>query len=351
MDKKRVGWFGLICALVFIAFLVLCGLLFIGFGGGGRFFGSGRIEELPWLIVFAGVFILIVVGGGRIAIRRIGGLAYAQLVAGKDSFAWSDTSEFIHHDDDKAENTPQVCWHLQQRYGWFWRRKVYLLLVVGEPIQVEAIAPGLVDGHWLEGRDTVLLYGGSIATALDTRLLDKWQRQFGCRGIEGIVWALRDRQADDRSSMSTCIRQLQDIGRFFGRALPLHLWQVCDSGWDQSERDVTAVGCTLPAQRSGVRWDEHVGDLQFRLREQGLVQMHNRVIHDFLLRLARDLQGGGAARWCSVLESLSDRTARGVQLRGLWFSLPVHSSGSVPAIDHHWPEDPAWSGILSDRSA
>lgn len=53
--------------------------------------------------------------------------------------------------------------HLRNRYGYFWRRKVRLLLVVGEPAQIEAIAPRLAEKQWLEGQDTVLLWGGQYA--------------------------------------------------------------------------------------------------------------------------------------------------------------------------------------------
>lgn len=60
---------------------------------------------------------------------------------------------------------------LRDRYGPFWRRKIRLLLVTGEPEQAEAIAPGLTGQHWLEGDHTVLIYGGRPSTEPDVALL------------------------------------------------------------------------------------------------------------------------------------------------------------------------------------
>ncbi|MET3679531.1 MULTISPECIES: ImcF-related family protein [unclassified Pseudomonas] len=240
---------------------------------------------------------------------------------------------------------------LRQKYGWSWSFKVRLFLVVGEIPQVSSVAPRLIDEHWLEGRSVVLLYGGSLLSKPDTTLLDKWQRQFRWRGIDGVVWALSERQVDDAASMSASIHHLQDVNRYLGRQLPVHVWQICESQWGQSGRGIEAVGCLLPTRGAAVHWEEHLGALQRSLREQGLAQMQSSMAHDFLLRLARNLQVDGAARWYRVLESLSGRATRGIQVRGMWFSLPVQRPEPAKSIEHHWPEDPAWSGIFNDRPA
>ncbi|MFG0408291.1 ImcF-related family protein [Pseudomonas sp. FYR_11] len=351
MDKNRMGVVALISALVFILFLMLCGLLFIRFDSDGGFFGLSKHQELFWLIFVVGVYVLFIGGGGWILIRHIGGVAYARLVVKTSDFASKSKPVFVSQDDKSPENIAKIRSLLHQRYGWFWRRKVYLLLVVGGPSEVNSIAPGLVDKLWLEARSVVLLYGGSVSTTLDTHLLEKWRQQFGWRGIDALVWALTDRQTDDRIPMSSGFRRLQDLSRFFGRTLPLHLWRICESDWEQSERNVTSIGCALRGRLSVAHWDERVGDLQRRMREQGLAQMQNCMSHDFLLRLARDLQVEGAGRWYRLIESLSGRATPGIQIRGVWFSLPAQSPEPASAIEHHWPGDPAWSGILNDRSA
>ncbi|NVZ85501.1 hypothetical protein HX836_27160, partial [Pseudomonas yamanorum] len=64
--------------------------------------------------------------------------------------------------------------HLRGQYGLFWRRKVRLLLVIGEPAEIAAIAPALADQKWLEGQGTVLLWGGSAQARLDQSFPNQW---------------------------------------------------------------------------------------------------------------------------------------------------------------------------------
>nr|WP_236186116.1 ImcF-related family protein [Pseudomonas juntendi] len=241
--------------------------------------------------------------------------------------------------------------HLRQQYGWFWSRRIQVLLVVGEPAQVDAIVPGLVERQWLSGRAVVLVYGGSLVSKPDITLLDRWKRQFRWRAIEGVVWALNERQVDDAASMSASIHRLQDVSRYLGRQLPVHMWQIRESQWGQLGHSTEAVGFLLSTRRAAVHWEEHFVALQRSLREQGLAQMQNCMSHDFLLRLARDLQVEGAGRWYRLIESLSGIATPGIQIRGVWFSLPAQRPEPASAIEHHWPGDPAWSGILNDRSA
>lgn len=317
-------------------------------------FAFGSIEGWDLSVVLLGIALLIVLVtiGGLVLARRFGASNYRHLTEGGAQSVAEIRSEASHaFYGAAADSLPLSRMHLRQQYGWFWSREIQLLLVVGEPTHVNAIVPGLIDRQWLLGRAAVLLYGGSLLSKQDTTLLGKWQRQFRWRAIDGVVWALSERQVDDAASMSASIHHLQGVSRYLGRQLPVHVWQICESQWGQSGRGIEAVGCLLPTRRAAVHWEEHLGALQRSLRERGLAQMQNRMSHDFLLRLARDLQIDGGARWHRLIESLSRRATRGIQVRGVWFSLPVHRSGSVPAIDHHWPEDPAWSGILSDRSA
>ena len=317
-------------------------------------FAFGSVQGWDLSVVLPGITLLIVLVAivGLVLARRFGASNYRHLTEGGAQPVGEIRPEASHaFYGATADRIPLSRMHLRQQYGWFWSRKIQLLWVFGEPTHVNAIVPGLIDRQWLSGRAVVLLYGGSLISKPDTTLLDKWKRQFRWRAIDGVVWALSERQVDDAASMSASIHHLQDVSRFLGRQLPVHVWQICESQWGQSGRAIEAVGCLLPTRRAAVHWEEHLGALQRSLRARGLAQMQNSMSHDFLLRLARDLQIDGAARWCRLIESLSGRSTRGIQIRGVWFSLPVHRSGSAMAIEHYWPEDPAWSGILNDRSA
>ncbi|MEF9672484.1 hypothetical protein QNM99_09960 [Pseudomonas sp. PCH446] len=61
----------------------------------------------------------------------------------------------------------------------------------------------------------------------------------------------------------------------------------------------------------------------------------------------RDLQAEGMARWRQALAPWFGEFARGVPLRGLWFSLPLQRVDVEH--EHVWPPTPAWQGIVDDK--
>lgn len=89
-----------------------------------------------------------------------------QLAAGDDYRAVTTKKA-----DSRHPAMVELAAFLRDRYGPFWRRKVRLLLVTGEPEEAEAIAPGLTGQHWLEGDHTVLIYGGRPSAEPDVALL------------------------------------------------------------------------------------------------------------------------------------------------------------------------------------
>lgn len=245
----------------------------------------------------------------------------------------------------------QIQTHLRQHHGQFWRRRVRLYVVVGEPTEVEAVAPGLTRQLWLMGKDAVLLWGGSVQATLDKALIEQWCTLVRRGELHGTIWVVNNAQCSDSASIGGTFNWLQGLARLLGWKVSLHVWQVCNSDWAQPARDVRAVGCQLPSPFTAAQLVECLDNLQQPLREQGLAQIEGQIAHDFLLRLARDLQVEGAGRWYRLIESLSGRATPGIQIRGVWFSLPAQRPEPASAIEHHWPGDPAWSGILNDRSA
>ncbi len=235
---------------------------------------------------------------------------------------------------------------LRADYGLFWRRKVRLLLVIGEPAEIQAIAPKLADQYWLEGHGTVLLWGGSAQAGLEQSFSARWAGLSRWRALDGVVWALNKSQAADDAAVGAGLRQLKDLARSLYWQLPLYLWQVCDSPWSQDTRQTQPVGCLLPERFSPVALEAALTSLIEPLRREGLEQMNGEMTHDFLLRLSRDLQGEGVARWRHTLAALAGEFARGVPLRGVWFSLPVQPRQHESK--HHWPLVSVWSGVLAD---
>ncbi|KPN92981.1 type VI secretion protein VasK [Pseudomonas nunensis] len=248
---------------------------------------------------------------------------------------------------DKQKAPSEIIRYLRARHGFFWRRKVRLLLVIGEPTEIEAIAPTLAEQFWLEGQGTVLLWGGSAETLLEQPFLKQWSGLNRGRALDGVVWALNKTQAADDAAMGEGVRQLQRLARGLGWQLPLYLWQVCASEWAQDKRKAQPVGCLLPSRFDAQVLQGRLSRLLEPLRRGGLAQISGVWGHDFLLRLSRDLQGEGIDRWRHTLTPLAGEFARGVPLRGLWFSLPVPRT--IHNLNHDWPAASVWSGVLGDN--
>lgn len=249
----------------------------------------------------------------------------------------------------REKTTPDpIDRYLRENRGFFWRRNMRVLLLVGERAQIESIAPGLTERLWLVGHAEVLVYGGDMQSDLDPSLLLKWQRLCRGRGFDIVVWALNQSQSRDAAWMSKGLHCLNILAKRLHWRLPLHLWEVGDSQWPQSTRETQPVGCLLDPHVTSAQLEQQLTALTQLLRQQGFEQMRSDISHDFLLRLSRDLTDAGISRWRQALSGLPGQ--RAVMLRGLWFSLPLLRPASARG-DHHWPRSPAWQGLLDDKPA
>lgn len=240
--------------------------------------------------------------------------------------------------------------HMPVAYGFAWRNKVRLLLVVGEQTEVDAIAPGLSAAHWLEGEGVVLLHGGSLRGSWRTGVVGLLAQLRPRLPLDGVVWALSEGQSPDAQALSVGVQQLRGLARSLRWQAPLYLWQVHGSEWEQYDRTLPAVGCLLPPKLS-VGWiEKSLHKLLPPLRKQGLARMKSSSSHDFQLRLSRDLGKEGIARWSQALDRLKPDFARGVPLRGLLFGLPQQPVGEGQVGNSWWPV-PAWDAIREDRQA
>jgi type VI secretion system protein ImpL len=249
-----------------------------------------------------------------------------------------------------GKRRPEVVEHLRNHYGLFWRHKVRLLLIVGETEQIEAIAPGLVAGKWLEGQGTVLLWGGSMAGTLPEEQATLLKKLHPRRPFDGIVWALTETQGDDVKAMSAGTRYLRDLSRALAWQAPLYLWQVCPYEWATPYDPAQPVGCLLPPKATVADLEAALQLLVAPLNEQGMAQMQVNMAHFFLFHLGRDLRVSGIAHWTQVLAPLLAEFARSTPLRGLQFSL-ARTDGAVPAAQHLLQLDGAWAAVLGDTQA
>jgi len=241
----------------------------------------------------------------------------------------------------------EIPGYLKAQYGYFWKRKVRLFLVVGEHDQIEAVAPGLSKQRWLEGQGCVLLCGDSLKGQWQTDVAGLAKSLRRSRPLDGIVWALSEAQGNDVTTLSTGVRQLRDLCQTLRRQAPLYLWQVRGSVWEQAGRDVQPVGCLLPAKVTGEQLEASLRQLVVPLREQGMGQLESDAKHDFLLRLSRDLDRQGIRQWREGLAPFLVQLSRTLPLRGVLFS-PKLADGSAGTPNAWWPQT-SWKPVLDEK--
>ncbi|WP_406905009.1 ImcF-related family protein [Klebsiella oxytoca] len=251
--------------------------------------------------------------------------------------------------DANSHYLTELRQYLRRRYNRFWRHKVRLLLVAGEPAHIAAIAPGLAEKQWLEGHRTVLIYGGTLSSAPDTERLTALRKLRRSRPLDDIVLALDEAQATS-ASLDNHLRTLEQVGEALRWQPPVYLWQVTDSAWPQDTRISQTVGALFPPGATPEGVAQQLRAILPSLGERGMQQLCADPAHDYLLRLGRTLEGSGIARWRTLLTPwLTERLQR-VPLRGLMFSPPLApdtTAGEAPH-PHRWSAPAVWQGVTAD---
>jgi len=245
--------------------------------------------------------------------------------------------------------------HLRIRYRFFWRSKIRLLLVTGNEASIEQLVPGLKTSHWLEGNRTVLIYGGSLASEPDREKYTALRKLRRARPLDGIVRVIDEDQNLTPQMSDNDLRGLEKISEALQYSAPVYLWQLCSSAWPQAGRKAQSIGVTLPQWATPDDVAGQLNKLLPQLREQGLSQIADNRDHDFMLRLAQQLEHGGEG-WKVRLAPWLYSSQQRVPLRGLMFSLRDNeepSAGSaevvaLPGYKHALPLSSTWQGIIDD---
>lgn len=211
--------------------------------------------------------------------------------------------------------------HLYRRYGRFWQRKVRLISIHGDSITIEKVLPGLQAQLWLESTRTVFIYGGSLAEEID---IDKYIALGKLRRrspLNGIIRVLGSKEFLTEQISDADLRGLQIIGKTLRFQPPVWLWQLHKSEWSQSKRVEQPVSAFFPLDAKPEDIEQQLRSLLPRLNAQGLNQVLENNDHDFLLRLAQQLEKGGIAHWVQQLTPwLYGKNGR-IPFRGLVLSL------------------------------
>ncbi|WP_376746949.1 ImcF-related family protein, partial [Pantoea vagans] len=250
--------------------------------------------------------------------------------------------------------------HLRSRYNFLWPYKIRLLLVTGDDTAIEHLVPGLKQSQWLEGNRTVLIYGGSL-TDIDTEKYTALRKLRRGRPLDGIIRVLDEAQSLTPQLSDNDLRGLEKIGEALRYSALVWIWQLCGSDWSQAGRQSQSVGITLPVRATPEDISARLDKLLPQLREQGLSQIAEHRQHDFLLRLAQQLEQGESKHWASRLTPWLNGAQKRVPLRGLMFS-PIAQGD--PDTDHsvdRFVKDPVtpshphaltfpafWQGVIND---
>lgn len=265
----------------------------------------------------------------------------------------------IYPDDESrlSPTPPANIWvselqqNLRARYGFFWPRKVRILLLTGSAADVEQLTPGLTSQYWQEDGGTVLLWGGDLGAQADSIWLSSLRKLRSCP-LDGVVWvtsALAQRTTlGQKESKTTLTADMMDsVAQAFasryellGWRLPLYVWSLhADDGAD---RITQSVGCLLPAGCNAGELSTQLAGLVPSLIEQGTQQISSNIQHSFLLQLADQL----ARQPDSVSSPLATllNPYRPSPLAGVIFS-PA-SVNAKRSVKHHWGKDNRWDVLI-----
>lgn len=246
--------------------------------------------------------------------------------------------------------------HLRRRYNLFWRRKVRLLLITGDEAAIDQLLPGLKTSQWLEGNRTVLIYGGSLSSEIDSDKYTALRKLRRGRPLDGIVRVIGEKHELTPLVSDNDLRGLEKISEELHYAAPVYLWQLCDSAWPQAGRKSQSVGITLPFRAMPEDVTGQLNKLLPQLREQGLSQVADNRDFDFMLRLAQQLEQGGSEGWKARLAPWLYSAQQRVPLRGLMFSLasalPADGQSVESAISSVHKQammlPASWQGVIDD---
>lgn len=279
----------------------------------------------------------------------LGFIAFHLFIRQKADGQQRQTRTFISQQTKPAQPFVSLKHFLRRRYGRLWRNKVRLLWVAGEAAQIAAIAPGLAQQQWLEGRGTVLIHGGSLSATVDIERLSALRRLRGRRPLDGIVLALDNAQAT-AATLDGYLRTLEQVAQVLRYQPPVYLWQLHDSDWPQDTRITQTLGALFPPRAVPQDVERQLRAILPAMLAQGTQQLCADSSHDYLLRVAKWLKEGGISGWKTLLTPWLTGHLQQIPLRGLLFSPSLKAEEAVDngLYPHRWSAPAVWQGIIAD---
>lgn len=250
-------------------------------------------------------------------------------------------------DDEPVFSEDVVSEHLRFRYGRRWKRKVRLLLVMGNPDDVEKAAPGLRHDLWQEGDGNVLIYGGDAQSLPDENFLSKLKRLRSRQPVDGIIQVMSTSALPTDSERDAFLRCRQKADHQLGWQAPVWLWLTDKAKGAQQDADTAATGVIFGPEGTVKEADKALTTLSQRLQKAGMAQILNNPAHNGLLQLSFRLQHELKASLTVLLSGLMQGSAAW-RLRGVMFSPEMAVAGTVPNTRL---DTPTWKAVIDDCDA
>lgn len=259
------------------------------------------------------------------------------------------TNTILSEEDDEQPvfSEEAVSEHLRFRYGRRWQRKVRLLLVMGNPDDVQKAAPGLCHDLWQEGDGNVLIYGGDAQSLPDEIFLAKLKRLRSGQPVDGIIQVTSTSALPTDSERDAFLRCRQKADHLLGWQAPVWLWLTDNANGAQQGQETVATGVIFGPEGTIKEADKALTMLSQRLQKAGMAQILNNPAHNGLLQLSSRLQHELKASLTVLLSGLMQGSAAW-RLRGVMFSPELAVAGTVPNTRL---DTPTWKAVIDDCDA
>lgn len=251
------------------------------------------------------------------------------------------------NDNEPVFSEEAVSEHLRFRYGRRWRRKVRLLLVMGNRDEVHKAVPRLCHDLWQEGDGDVLIYGGDGQSLPDEIFLSKLKHLRSGHPLDGIIQVMSASALPTDIERDAFLRCRQKADHLLGWQAPVWLWLTDKTTGAQQDMEIAATGAIFGPGGTQRDADNALNILAQRLQKVGMAQILNNLEHDGQLRLSSCLRNELKVSLSVLLRGLMQGSAAW-RLRGVMFSPELAVAGTIPNTR---PDTPTWKAVIDDCAA
>ena len=250
-------------------------------------------------------------------------------------------------DEEPVFSEDAVSEHLRFRYGRRWHHKVRLLLVMGNPDDVQKAAPGLCHDLWQEGDGNVLIYGGDAQSLPDEIFLSKLKCLRSGQPIDGIIQVISTSALPTDRERDAFLRCRQKADHQLGWQAPVWLWLTDNATDAQQGEETAATGVIFGPECTVKSAGEGFSTLALHLQKVGMAKILNNPADFGLLQLSLRLRQELKDSLAVLLSGLMQGSAAW-RLRGVMFSPELAVAGTIPNTRL---DTPTWKAVIDDCDA